>query len=258
MNHRWNLSFRVADKLGADGGLHFTESAKREPGPTGPRCESSRFARSRYSISRIMASQISQPTEEAKLGVGTLAKKRSWRIGFFTVMPGVILLLVLMGFTRTLYARPLFRTAPIPPYLYVHGIVLTSWFAWAWAQSLLISAERIANHRRSGTVGACFAAVVFAAALMASLGVVSRKGFDLNASASVTGIGIRRNYGRAILFERRVEEYLQRPELRFVCGGRCSFSAASPAPRTRSIAAIVGYFSDGDPRVHLSFRTAFA
>ena len=39
-------------------------------------------------------------------------------------------------------------------------------------------------------VVAIFAVAVFAAALMASLGSVSRVGYDLNASASVIGIGI--------------------------------------------------------------------
>src|SRR5579884_4233573 len=98
-----------------------------------------------------MASHITDAKAvEAKLGSGSSRSKRPWRIGFFTVMPGVILLLVLAGFTRTLYARPVFRPAPIPPYLYVHGIVLTTWFIWAWVQSLLISAGRIANHRRFG------------------------------------------------------------------------------------------------------------
>ena len=119
-----------------------------------------------------------------------MANKRRWRIGFFTVMPGVILLIVVAGFTRTLFARPLFRPAPIPPYLYVHGIVLTCWFVWAWVQSLLVSAGRIANHRRFGAVGACFAVAVVAAALMASFGSVSRKPFDLDASASIMGTGL--------------------------------------------------------------------
>ena len=138
-----------------------------------------------------MATQITQPkTEEVKLSIANLARERDWRLGFFTVMPGVIFLLVLVGFTRTLYARPLFRPAPIPSYLYLHGIVLTCWFAFSWAQALLISAGRIANHRRFGAVVACFAVAVFGAALMASLGSVSRMGYDLNASASVIGIGI--------------------------------------------------------------------
>ena len=138
-----------------------------------------------------MASHVTQRnTAEAKVSNSALAGKRPWRIGFFTVMPGVILLFVAAGFTRTLFARPLFHPAPIPPYLYVHGIVLTCWFVWAWAQSLLISAGRIANHRRLGAVGACFAAAVVAAALMASFGSVSRKPFDLNADASIMGTGL--------------------------------------------------------------------
>jgi len=139
-----------------------------------------------------MSSQITRPvTNDAPISMSSVARNRQWRIGFFTVMPGVIFLIVLAGFTRTLYARPLFHPRPIPPYLYVHGIVLTCWFAWAWTQSLLISAGRIANHRRSGMLGACFAVIVFAAALMATMGLVSGRGLDLNASASSIGIGIK-------------------------------------------------------------------
>ena len=139
-----------------------------------------------------MASQITQPeTVEAKAISGSFVKKRRWQIGFFTVMSGVIFLLVMAGFTRTLYARPVFRPAPIPTYLYFHGIVLTCWFAWAFVQSMLISAGKIATHRRTGALGAGFAVLVIIAALMASFGSVSRRGFDLNASASVIGNGIK-------------------------------------------------------------------
>jgi len=137
-----------------------------------------------------MASHVQPRAAESRRSNGSVAAKRRWRISYFTVMPGVILLLVVAGFTRTLFARPVFHPAPIPPYLYVHGIVLTCWFVWAWAQSLLISAGRIANHRRWGTVGACFAVIVFVGALMASFGSVSRKPFDLDASASVMGNGL--------------------------------------------------------------------
>ena len=136
-------------------------------------------------------SHLTQPdAAQTRRRSGSAAGKRRWRIGFFTVMPAVILLLVVAGFTRTLFARPVFHPAPIPPYLYVHGIVLTCWFVWACVQSLLVSAGRIANHRRWGAVGACFAVAVFAAALMASFGSVSRKPFDLDASASVMGSGL--------------------------------------------------------------------
>jgi len=138
-----------------------------------------------------MATHITQTNAvEAKLGRGAVARERHWRIGFFTVLPGVIFLLVLTGFTRTLYARPLYRVPHIPAYLYVHGIVMTTWFALAWLQALLVSAGKIANHRRFGVVLASFAVLVFCAALMASFGSVSRMGLDLNAPASVMGNGI--------------------------------------------------------------------
>lgn len=134
--------------------------------------------------------QITQPDAEERRLSGTAGGKRPWRIGFFTVMPFVILFFVMAGFTRTLFARPVFHPAPIPLYLYVHGIVLTCWFVWACAQSLMISAGKIANHRRWGTVGACFAVAVFCAALMASFGSVSRKPINLDAPASIMGTGL--------------------------------------------------------------------
>lgn len=138
-----------------------------------------------------MATRITQMnTVEGGFRGGAFTRKRAWRVGFFTVMPGAILFLVLVGFTRSLYARPLFHPDPIPPYLYLHGTVLTSWFVLAFVQALLISAGRVANHRRIGAVGACFAAAVFAAALMATFGSVTRRGFDFNAPASIIGIGI--------------------------------------------------------------------
>ena len=138
----------------------------------------------------IAAEVTDTNTVEARIRSGAVNRERAWRIGFFTVMPGVILFLVLVGFTRSLYARPLFHPDPIPPYLYLHGIVLTSWFVLAFVQALLISAGRAESHRRIGVVGACFATAVFAAALMATFGSVTRRGFDLNAPASIIGIGI--------------------------------------------------------------------
>src|SRR5580658_6603258 len=139
-----------------------------------------------------MATQITQTnTVEAKFRSGALARETHWRIGFFTVLPGVILLLVLAGFTRTLYARPLFQPAPIPLYLYMHGIVMTTWFALTFVQALLISAGKIANHRKFGAVLACFAIAVVIAALTASFGSISRRHEDLNAPAAVVGNGIK-------------------------------------------------------------------
>jgi uncharacterized membrane protein YozB (DUF420 family) len=122
-----------------------------------------------------MATQITQTnTVEAKFRTGTLARERHWRVGFFTVLPGAV-----------------FQPAPIPLYLYMHGIVMTTWFALTFVQALLISAGKIANHRRFGAVLACFAIAVVIAALTASFGSISRRHEDLNAPAAVVGNGIK-------------------------------------------------------------------
>jgi hypothetical protein len=119
--------------------------------------------------------------------------RRTTRSDFFTIMAGVVLLLVVAGFVRTLYVRPLFVVPPIPGYLYVHGIVLTTWFVWFLGQSLLIRAGMVTKHRRFGALGASFGAAVVVGGLIAPLGVASRtaaRGIDFGADASVLGIGV--------------------------------------------------------------------
>jgi hypothetical protein len=119
--------------------------------------------------------------------------RRTWRSGFFTIIAGALLLLVVAGFVPTLYLRPLFVVPPIPAYLYAHGIILTSWFVWFLGQSLLIRAGRVRRHRQFGTLGAMFGVVVVVGSLMASLGFASRvasRGIDFGADASVLGIGV--------------------------------------------------------------------
>lgn len=111
-----------------------------------------------------------------------------------------MLLLVLSGFTPTLYLRPLFKPAPMPAYLFLHGIVLTTWFVWLFVQTLLIQSGRTALHRRLGVVGGVLAAIVPFAALLATSLVVGRVvagGIDLDGDASAFGIGVS---GPVVLF----------------------------------------------------------
>src|SRR5215510_1481756 len=112
---------------------------------------------------------------------------------FFAAMSAVILAIVLSGFAPTLYLRPVFKPVPIPGYLYLHGIVLTSWFAWFFMQTLLIQSRRTALHRRLGVAGAVLAFAVPFAGLLATSGAVGRvvaEGIDLNGDASAFGIGV--------------------------------------------------------------------
>jgi hypothetical protein len=65
------------------------------------------------------------------------------RSRFFLVMSGVLLLVVLVGFARTLYLRPLFDVLPVPGYLILHGAVTTAWFVGVSLQTSLVAARKV-------------------------------------------------------------------------------------------------------------------
>jgi len=54
---------------------------------------------------------------------------------FFPIVSAGLLAALLVGFAPTLFLRSLFDVPPIPAYLYVHGIVLTTWFVLVFAQT---------------------------------------------------------------------------------------------------------------------------
>jgi hypothetical protein len=85
-----------------------------------------------------------------------------------------LLALVLIGFAPTLYLRSFFPIPPVPPYLYVHGAILTAWFVWLAAQTSLVRSGRISTHRKMGVVGGVIALGVAFAGPMATMGVVRR------------------------------------------------------------------------------------
>ncbi len=94
------------------------------------------------------------------------------RSRYFQTMSLVLFAFVLLGFARTLFLRPLFHVPPMAGwYLYLHGAVLTSWFAAFVAQTSLVAARRTDLHRRLEIVGAILAIAVFAIALVTVLGL---------------------------------------------------------------------------------------
>lgn len=93
---------------------------------------------------------------------------------FFVAYAALLLAFVLVGFSPTLYLRFLSDPPPIPGYLYLHGAILTTWFAWVVMQTWLITRRNPALHRKLGLFGACFGVIVIVAGLMATLAVVPR------------------------------------------------------------------------------------
>lgn len=103
--------------------------------------------------------------------LGTHAAERS---SFFFWLSVLLLSFLLIGFAPTLYLRAFVSVEPIPAYLHVHGIVLTSWYVWLIVQTYMVRSGRTATHRRLGVIGAVIGLAVVFAGPMATLGAVGR------------------------------------------------------------------------------------
>jgi len=93
---------------------------------------------------------------------------------FFLGMSGLLFLILLIGFSRTLYLRLFFEVPPIPAYLHVHGATVTAWFVWLIFQASLVNVNRVEVHRRIGMLGAVLGVALIPAGLMATLQFVPR------------------------------------------------------------------------------------
>ena len=72
---------------------------------------------------------------------------------FYVVAIATLGIVVVTGFARTFYLRPLFHRTALAPALYLHGAVMTAWFALIALQYGLIASKRGALHRQVGRVG---------------------------------------------------------------------------------------------------------
>lgn len=93
---------------------------------------------------------------------------------FFLGMSGLLLLILLVGFSRTLYLRLFFEVPSIPGYLHVHGATVTAWFVFLVVQASLVNVSRVDIHRRLGILGAVLGVAVIPAGLMATLQFIPR------------------------------------------------------------------------------------
>lgn len=93
---------------------------------------------------------------------------------FFVAMALLLIATVVLGFSRTLFFRAFFDVPSIPPYLFVHGAVLSLWYVWVLVQAVLVAAHRTEWHGRLGIAGVGIAVCVVVVTLAASLGFVPR------------------------------------------------------------------------------------
>lgn len=108
--------------------------------------------------------------------------KRPW---FYTVMGGVVLVVVAFGFGRT-YAVPMARGAfAAPASVHVHAIFATAWVLLFIAQPLLVRWRRLSWHRKLGRIGLPVAAGVAITMIPAGFYQATR---EAAAGAGPTGI----------------------------------------------------------------------
>ena len=91
-------------------------------------------------------------------------------------------LMAIVGFGPTFYLRPFTggpmvtfgAGRPFTPLIYIHGALFTAWVALFIVQTALISARRVALHRRIGVGGALLAAAMIAVATMTAVAAAKR------------------------------------------------------------------------------------
>jgi len=95
---------------------------------------------------------------------------------FFTGIAIAMLAIVLVGFSRSFFLRPLFPEWPSPreTIFYVHGTLFAGWIALLVMQTSLIAAGRTAVHRRLGACGIVLACAMVVVGLYGALVAAAR------------------------------------------------------------------------------------
>jgi hypothetical protein len=92
--------------------------------------------------------------------MNTSVARRAFDRRLFMVAAVAFALIVLAGFARTYYLKPLIGGPPLPSSLvHVHGLLMTAWVALFAIQIWFVSSNQIRRHQRlgySGIVLACF------------------------------------------------------------------------------------------------------
>jgi hypothetical protein len=84
-------------------------------------------------------------------------------------------LIVLAGFARTYYLKPLFSTPDLPSRIvHLHGIIMTSWVVLFVAQVSLVATRRTRVHQRLGILGGVLAALVVIVGILTALYAAAR------------------------------------------------------------------------------------
>ncbi|MBI3799793.1 MAG: hypothetical protein HY268_22820, partial [Deltaproteobacteria bacterium] len=131
---------------------------------------------------------VTEKVESTIRSVQQSEAHRGVRRTFYVGMSSVLLLIVLAGFTPTLYLRAFFNVPAIPIAVWVHGLVLTAWFVAFFLQTALVAVRRTDIHRRLGWVAGGLGVAVLASSTAVTLHFAPRLvalGANLEASIAI-------------------------------------------------------------------------
>ena len=152
------------------------------------------------SESAVTATREIKPATDSVRHPATHQRARS---RFYVAMAGGLLLIVLLGFTRTLYLRAFFDVPEIPVSVFVHGIVLTAWFVAFFLQTALVAVRRTDIHRRLGWVAGGLGVAVLASSTAVTLNFVPRRvalGANLEASLARMSVIVWADFAALLAF----------------------------------------------------------
>ncbi len=93
---------------------------------------------------------------------------------FFSVMAGIVLVLVAVGFARTYFLAGVFRAHLPALIIHIHGAAFTAWILLLITQTSLVSAKRIDLHRKLGLWGFGLACLMVVLGVLAATNSLSR------------------------------------------------------------------------------------
>jgi hypothetical protein len=89
--------------------------------------------------------------------------------GFYLGMAIAMAAVVAVGFAPTFYLKPIVASPPLPPLVWLHGLMFTAWILLLVVQAGLVARDRVAVHMRLGIAGAVLAAGMVVVGLMTAI-----------------------------------------------------------------------------------------
>lgn len=86
---------------------------------------------------------------------------------YFAAFSLVILLVIFWAFAPSYYLRGLYHRPAPPPFVILHGVMMSGWVLLLLVQAALVSVGRLAWHRRLGDAGLIYAALIVPVGCMA-------------------------------------------------------------------------------------------